>query len=191
MGAFNYLCIMRRLVLLLFFVSGFHLLQAQLNYNFQAGTFLIKGRISDLKSGTGIGRANVTTVNRTKGVTADNEGVFNMYVLPSDTLRFSAAGFLPKFLAVSDLDSSGYYTIKIELIKDFIQLKEFTVYPFSTKEEFEKAFLEAKEVNKLVIPGIKQPEYSNKIPRPKLTNPVSLLYDKMRKKRKLVDPYAE
>jgi hypothetical protein len=156
---------------------------AQLNFDFQEGTFLIKGKITDLQTKQAIPKANITTTNRKAGVTADIEGVFSMYVFPTDTLRCSSLGYISKTIPVSEIDRDSIYKINIELIKDFVRLKEVNIYPYRNMEEFKQAFLEAKEVNKVLLPGIAPPKYTTNIPRPKFTNPISLIYERARRKR--------
>lgn len=157
--------------------------QAQLNFEFQEGTFLIKGKIADLQSKLPIPKANVTTTNRKAGVSADVEGVFSMYVFPNDTLKFSSLGYIPKRLAVANIHQDSIYNLVIELMKDFVKLKEVTIYPYRDLDEFKQAFIDAKDVNKIVLPGIAPPKYTTNVPRPKFTNPISFLYDRAKKKR--------
>lgn len=156
---------------------------AQLNYEFTEGKFLIKGKVVDISTKAPLAYANIKITNTGKGITCDKDGNFSMYVSRYDTLRISYAGHIPKVLHVYDLDSTQYYTLKFELIHDFVRLKEVTIYPYRTKDEFKDAFMAAKDVNKVTIPGIAPPKYSNKIPKAKLTNPISFLYDRMKKKR--------
>lgn len=159
------------------------LTKAQLNFDFQEGTFLIKGKVTDLQTKAAIPKTNVTLVNRRAGLSADVEGVFSMYVFPGDTLKFSSLGYISKRLVVANIPKDSIYNIHIELVKDFVRLKEVTIYPYRTVEEFKQAFMEAKDVNKVVLPGIAPPKYSTNIPRPKFTNPISFLYEKTKKRR--------
>lgn len=179
----TFLCKMKKMAIaiaiMLLAING----QAQLNFEFQEGTFLIKGKITDLQSKLPIPKPNITTTNRKAGVTADVEGVFSMYVFPSDTLKFSSLGYIPKRIAVADIHQDSIYNIVIELVKDFVKLKEVTIYPYRNVDEFKQAFMDAKDVNKIVLPGIAPPKYSTNVPRPKFTNPISFLYDKAKKKR--------
>ncbi len=156
---------------------------SQLNFDFQQGKFLIKGKVIDVQTSKPLPLANIRINSSNKGIASDNEGNFSFYVYKKDTLRFTSVGYLAKVLHMSDLDSSDYYTLEIGLIRDFIKLKEVTIYPFRTKEEFADAFIDAKDVNKVNVPGIEPPKYSNITPRAKFTNPVSFLYERIRKRR--------
>lgn len=154
-----------------------------MNYEFTEGKFMIKGTVVDVQTKVVLPFANIKVTNNGKALTCDRDGNFTMYVSRYDTLRISSVGYLAKVLHVYDLDSTQYYTLQFELIHDFIKIKEVTIYPYRNKKEFEDAFMAAKDINKIVIPGIAPPKYSNKIPKAKLTNPISFLYDHMKKKR--------
>jgi len=157
-------------------------LNAQLNYDYTKGKFLIKGTVVDLHTHAPVPLANIKIVNSGRGLTCDNEGNFTLYVSKSDTLAFSSTGYITKVFHVVNFDSTKYYTLQIELLHDFIKLKEVTIYPYKDLDEFKKAFVDAKDQNKVVIPGIAPPKYSNKIPKAKFTNPISYLYEKLKKK---------
>jgi hypothetical protein len=160
---------------------------AQLNFDYTEGKFLIKGQVIDLKTKTPIPMANLKITNSGKGIACDNEGNFKIYVSLKDTLRFSSTGYIAKVIHVSDIDSNKYYVMEVELLRDFIKLGPVTIYPFKNKDEFIQAFKDSKDVNKLIIPGIAAPKYTNNVPHAKLSNPISLLYEKV-KKRRAADP---
>lgn len=160
---------------------------AQLNFDFQKNKFLIKGIVVDRQNGLPVPMAVVRFNNTTKGVSANGDGEFSLYVYKRDTLLFSSMGYMDKTVIVTDVDSSDYYTLQVSLIQDFIRIKEVTIYPFRTKEEFIDAFMEAKNVNKVLLPGIAPPKYSNITPRAKFTNPVSFIYERA-KKRSVANP---
>lgn len=156
---------------------------AQLNYDYTAGKFLIKGRVVDVQNKTPIPYANITFVKNGKGISCDNDGNFTLYVYPTDTLRFSSTGYIPKVIHMYDMDSTRYYTMEIALMHDFIKIKDVVIYPFRTRDEFVDAFMNAKDVNKVSIAGIAPPKYSNITPKAKFSNPISFLYEKVKKRR--------
>jgi hypothetical protein len=156
---------------------------SQLNFDFQHGKFLIKGKVIDLQAKTPIPLANIRVNGTGKGITCDNAGNFTMYVYKSDTLKFSSTGYIPKVIHVYDMDSTQYYTLEIQLMHDFIKLKEVTIYPFKNKDEFVDAFLGAKGVNKIDIAGIAPPKYGTISPKAKFSNPISMLYEHVKKRR--------
>lgn len=154
---------------------------AQLNFDYTQGKFLIKGKVIDLRTQTPVPLANIKIKPSGRGVTCDNEGNFTMYVSKTDTLFFSSVGYITKVLHISDLDSSKYYILQIELLHDFIKIKEVVIYPFRDLDEFKKAFVENKNEHKTFL-GIAPPKYSNNIPKAKFSNPISFLYDHLKKK---------
>ena len=160
----------------------------QLNYAFTEGKFLIKGTVVDLHTKKPIPMANLRINNSSKGVTCDNDGVFTTYVSPTDTLKFSSTGYISKVIHVEDIDSSRFYTQQIELLHDFIKLKEVTIYPYRDMDDFRKAFIEAKDMQRGNVYGIAPPKYTNDIPKPKFYNPVSFLYDRLKKKKRAANP---
>lgn len=161
-------------------------LSAQLNFDYTEGKFVIKGQVIDVETKKPIPLVNILIVNRKKGITCDNEGRFTMYVAINDTLKFSSIGYMNKTIHISDLDKANYYTLEIQLIQDFIRLKDITIYPYHDLDEFKQAFLGAKNVNTVVMHGL-EPKFTDKIPRPKVYNPISYLYDRI-KRRGAADP---
>lgn len=156
---------------------------AQINFDFQQGKFLIKGQVKDVQTGNNLPLANLRITNSGKGITCDNEGRFAIYVSKSDTLRISTIGYLAKVIHVQDIDSMSYYTLEIGLFKDVVNMKTITIYPYRDLDDFKKAFTEATTQNKVILPGIDAPKYSNVTPKAKLTNPISFLYDRVKQKR--------
>ncbi len=155
---------------------------SQLNFDFQKDKFLIKGKVVDRQTGGLIPYANIRFNNTNRGFSCDNEGGFSFYVYKTDTIVFSYTGYMSKTVFVRNIDSSEYYTLEVQMMQDFIKLKDVTVYPFRTKEEFVDAFIEGKGINKLVIAGIAPPKYTHITPRAKLTNPISFLYERAKKR---------
>jgi hypothetical protein len=156
---------------------------AQLNYSYTAGKIMIKGKVINIQTHDAVPLANVVFVKNGKGIQCDNEGNFTLYVYKTDTLKFSSTGYYPKVIHMADIDSNSYYTMEIMLMHDVIKLKDVTIYPYRTKEEFVDAFMDAKDVNKITIVGIAPPKYSHITPKAKFNNPISLLYDRVKKRR--------
>ncbi len=123
-------------------------LNAQLNYDFTAGKFLIKGKVVDLGTQAPVPMANIRIVGTHRGLTCESDGSFTMYVSKTDTLEFSSTGYVSKLYVVAAFDSSKYYTLNIELLHDFIKLKEVTIYPFKDVDEFKTAFIGTKDLRK-------------------------------------------
>lgn len=177
-------------LLLSFVLACFSFMQvfAQLNFDFTEGKFLVKGKVIDVQTKRNISNANIRVNGTNKGFSCDAEGNFAFYVRKSDTLKFSSTGYISKIVHVYDLDTTKYYTLEIQLIHDFVKLKEVTIYPYHNLEEFKQAFVDAKDVNKVVLPGIAPPKFGTKIPKAKFTNPVSFLYEKLKRSKSSANP---
>lgn len=140
---------------------------------------MIKGRVVDIDTKVPLPNANVLITNTGKAITCDNNGAFTMYVSMKDSLRFSSLGYLSKVIHVRDIDSAKYYILQVELIHDFIKLREVTIYPFSDLDQFRKAFMGNKDPNTVSAPGLRAPHYKG-VYRPKFYNPISMLYDRIK-----------
>jgi hypothetical protein len=173
--------IVRVVLLALVLGLGSLSLQAQLNYEYTAGKFLIKGKVVDMETHAAVAMANIRIVNSHRGLTCESDGSFTMYVSKTDSLEFSSTGYITKVFSVASFDSSRYYTLSIELLHDFIKLKEVMIYPFRDVDEFKTAFIGAKQGG-FVIPGIAPAKYSNNVVKPKFSSPISYLYDRLKKK---------
>ncbi len=161
---------------------------AQMNFEFTEGKFMIKGQITDLKSGGSISFANVWIPNQRKGVTSDQDGKYTMYVYPTDTLRFSALGYIPKSIPVSAIPDKDKYTFNIQLVEDIYSLKTVTIYPFHNRDEFIDQFIKGTGVHKPVtVAGIDAPTYKHK-EKTKFYNPISAIYNNIKKNRSAADP---
>lgn len=156
---------------------------SQLNFDFQEGKFLIKGKVTDIQTNAAIPFANIRVNETNRGYSCDNEGNFTFYVYKKDTLRFTSTGYIPKVIHVYGIDSSNYYTLEIKLMHDFVKLKDVTIYPFRNKEEFVDAFIEGKGINRVDVAGIAPPKYGTVSPKAKFTSPISMLYERIKKRR--------
>ena len=173
-------------ILLMVLVSGSTF--AQLNYEYTEGKYMIKGVITDLKSDQPIPNANIWIVNQKKGVSADIDGRFTMYVYPTDTLRFSSLGYINKTIPISAISERDKYVIVMQLVPDIYSLKTVTIYPFHDKDEFVQAFIKGPGTKQtIVIPGIDPPKYSHK-EKSKFYNPISSIYDKIQKNKRAANP---
>jgi len=77
-----------------------------------------------------------------RGVMADYYGYFSLVVLPSDTLYFSYYGYKTSMFVVPDTLTENRYSIIHMLEKDTVNLPEVTVYPWPSKEDFARYFVE-------------------------------------------------
>lgn len=85
-----------------------------------------------------------TVYDRTqrRGVISDYYGFFSMVTMPGDTLFFSYYGYKTSSFIVPDTLTDNRYSIIHMLESDTLQLPEVEVYPWPSREEFARAFLD-------------------------------------------------
>ena len=101
-------------------------------------------------SGMAIGETDMNPVSYTtifdktskRGVIADYYGFFSMVVYPGDTLLFSGYSYKTSTYVVPDSLAENRYSIIHMLQKDTVNLPEVTVYPWPSREDFARAFVE-------------------------------------------------
>ncbi len=77
-----------------------------------------------------------------KGVVSDYYGFFSTVVLPGDTLLFSCFGYKLSTYIVPDTLKENRYSIIHMLQQDTTDLKMVTVYPWPSREDFARAFVQ-------------------------------------------------
>lgn len=77
-----------------------------------------------------------------RGVIADYYGYFSLVSFPGDTLYFSFYGHKTSSFIVPDTLTEDRYSIIHMMQKDTLNIPEVTVYPWPSREEFAKAFVE-------------------------------------------------
>lgn len=77
-----------------------------------------------------------------RGVISDYYGFFSLVTLPGDTIYFSYYGHKTTTFVVPDTLTSNRYSIIHMMQKDTVNLPTVTVYPWPSKEDFARAFVE-------------------------------------------------
>ena len=77
-----------------------------------------------------------------RGVIADYYGYFSMVSMPGDTLYFSFYGHKTSSFIVPDTLHDEHYSIIHMMQKDTLRIPEVTVYPWPSREDFARAFVE-------------------------------------------------
>jgi hypothetical protein len=85
--------------------------------------------------------SHIIITNAAKGSIADNRGRFSFIVYPNDTLVFSSLGYKRKEIVIPDDLDQVHYSIDIQLERDTFLIREVTVFPWATYEEFSEAFI--------------------------------------------------
>lgn len=77
-----------------------------------------------------------------RGVISDYYGFFSLVTLPGDTLLFSGYSYKTSTYIVPDTLADNRYSIIHMLQKDTVNIPEVTVYPWPSREDFARAFVE-------------------------------------------------
>jgi signal peptidase I len=84
---------------------------------------------------------NILIRNTYRGTMSDVYGYFSFVAQEGDTVLFSAVGFeRSQYVIPTDLSENKYSMIHV-MSRDTVQLRELSVYPWPSKEQFRDAFL--------------------------------------------------
>jgi len=87
---------------------------------------------------------NVMVKGTYRGTVSDYYGFFSFVAHARDTIEFSALGYsASRYIIPGDLSENRYSIIQM-LQKDTFLLKETVIYPWPTREQFDRAFIELK-----------------------------------------------
>lgn len=84
---------------------------------------------------------HILVKNSYRGTMSDVYGYFSFVAQETDTILFSAVGFQRSQYAIPDSLRDSKYSMIHVLDRDTVQLKEFKVYPWPSREQFREAFL--------------------------------------------------
>lgn len=88
--------------------------------------------------------SNVLVHSTRRGTLTDSYGFFSFVAMKGDTIDFRYIGYKPtRFIIPDSLKDNRYSLIQV-LNRDTILLKEAIVYPWPSKDEFKRAFVELK-----------------------------------------------
>jgi hypothetical protein len=76
-----------------------------------------------------------------RGTMSDVYGYFSFVAQEGDTILFSAVGFQRNQYVIPDSLTDNKYSMIHVMSRDTITLKEYTVYPWPSREQFREAFL--------------------------------------------------
>lgn len=100
----------------------------------------VSGIIKD-EFGSPLPYSHIIILNEGQGSIADRRGRFSFIVHPGDTLIFSSLGHKKEQHIVPGNTDVIHYSVDINLEVDTFNIKEVTVYPWSTYEQFSEAFI--------------------------------------------------
>lgn len=82
-----------------------------------------------------------------RGTISDFFGYFSFVAKANDTIKFSSIGFKSAEFVIPDTLTTDKYSLIQVMFEDTIVLKTTTIYPWPSKEQFAKAFVETKIPN--------------------------------------------
>lgn len=82
-----------------------------------------------------------------RGTTSDYFGYFSFVANKGDTIQFSSIGYKKTLFTIPDTLSTNKYSLIQIMFEDTILLKTAVIYPWPSKEQFAKAFVETKIPN--------------------------------------------
>jgi hypothetical protein len=84
---------------------------------------------------------NIVEKKSRRGTSSDYYGFFSFVAVPGDTIIFSSIGYKNSQYIIPDSLYGTRYSLIQKIEEDTILLKEKTVYPWPSKEQFKEAFL--------------------------------------------------
>jgi len=85
---------------------------------------------------------HVVIKSKKRATVSNLDGLFSIVAEPNDTILFSSIGYAPNYLVIPDTITSKKYSVIHILQPDTITLREMVIYPFPTRDEFKREFLE-------------------------------------------------
>jgi hypothetical protein len=86
--------------------------------------------------------ASVMIRHANRGTVTDYYGFFSFVAIKGDTVDFSYLGYRKGMFIIPDTLTEERYSLIQVLVRDTVTLKETVIYPWPSKEEFRRAFLE-------------------------------------------------
>lgn len=111
-----------------------------------SNSIIFKGKVVASRTSEFLANAYVYNANSGRGTLTDDLGNFMLYVYPGDSLTFSYVGYKKKYYIVPRI-LEAVQTGIIHMAEQSTMLAEVKVYPYSTEEDFKKAFLDMKVEN--------------------------------------------
>jgi hypothetical protein len=94
------------------------------------------------------------------GTLAHKDGSFSIRVFPGDSIVYSYVGYKKQYHIIPRNYNANTYSAIVSLQEDVMLLSEVKIYPYSTEEEFKRAFL-----------ALKLPDQADRDALAKSTNP--------------------
>lgn len=103
---------------------------------------IFTGIVVDSKTTQRLPNTNISIPKINRGTLADQTGYFSIPVFPGDSVVFGYVGFKRQYHVIPRNYNNETYFAVVSMREDVQVLAEVTIYPYSSEEEFKKAFLE-------------------------------------------------
>ena len=128
-----------KILLITYLLVGFHnLISAQNNNVF----IQFSGVVISQDSLLPVPYCSVINKETKRGTISDYFGYFSFVAQRGDTLVFSSIGFKKSSFTIPDTLTTNKYSLIQIMYEDTIMLKAAVIYPWPSKEQFAKAFVE-------------------------------------------------
>ncbi len=132
----------KSLILFVLLAGLFHISTAQPASN--SSLIQFSGVVVSSDSLQPIPYTSVIIRHANRGTITDYYGFYSFVAMKGDTIDFNYIGFKPASYVIADTLKDNRYSLIQVLKRDTIQLKEAMIYPWPSKEEFRRAFIELK-----------------------------------------------
>ena len=127
------------LPILLIFIANLSFSQTKINND---RSVRVNGVLVTVDSLELVSFARIMDKTTEHGTTSDFYGYFSLLAKPGDTLLFDAFGFKSGSYILSDTLTGDSYSLIHFMLPDVQEYPEVDIYPWPTKEEFDRMFLE-------------------------------------------------
>lgn len=86
---------------------------------------------------------NIVIAGEGRGTVSDAQGYFSLVAQEKDTIIFSSIGFKRSHFIIPDSLEKKNYSLIHAMEIDTVQMRETTVHPWPTREQFKEAFMNA------------------------------------------------
>jgi|GEM_PF-2154228 len=154
---------------------------------------IYKGKVVDLVTSKPLVNVHIVNLNKAIGTVTNKEGKFKINAAATDTIHISIIGFKTKRIVAAELSTTEEF-LKVELIEDFFQLDEISIYNVPTPEEFPDAFMNLalpENMVKIKLPTLKDVPLVNynsetNMPTYTIKGPITALYMKFSKHQRML-----
>lgn len=135
---------MKNILLLLFVVTLASICGQKALAQGEQKAIIFNGVVVADKSSDRLPGAYIFIPRAGRGTLADNAGYFRIPVFPGDSVVFSYTGYKTQYTVIPRGYNEETYSGFVQMRESVTMLAEVRIYPYSTEEEFKKAFLALK-----------------------------------------------